>query len=239
MFKIFSATSKMMDLADATTFSNQHLEPNTRFPPAAPMLLSGVLAMKPIPRLALLALLIALAGCARMDNRHVMHISVADQQMLVTDRGAVVAAYPVSTSKYGLSSVPGSYGTPLGRHRVAKKIGGGLPEGAVMKSRRFTGEVLAIDAPGRDPIVTRILWLRGTERGNHNSFERLIYIHGTAEEKNIGLPVSYGCVRMRSKDVVALYDRVGVGARVDIFRESLAERLPKLVAPSPVVPAAL
>jgi lipoprotein-anchoring transpeptidase ErfK/SrfK len=203
------------------------------------MLLSGVLAMKLIPRLALLALFTALAGCARMDNRHVMHISVADQKMLVTDRGEVVAAYPVSTSKYGLSSVPGSYATPLGRHRVAKKIGGGLPEGAVMKSRRFTGEILAIDAPGRDPIVTRILWLRGTESGNRNSFDRLIYIHGTAEEKNIGLPVSYGCVRMRSRDVVALYDRVGVGARVDIFREPLAERLPKLVAPAPVAPASL
>ncbi|MFZ4484549.1 MAG: L,D-transpeptidase [Chthoniobacterales bacterium] len=188
--------------------------------------------MKVLPRLTLLLLLAALAGCARLDNRHVMHISVADQKMLVTDRGKIVADYPVSTSKYGLSSVPGSYGTPLGRHRVAKKIGGGLPEGAVMKSRRFTGEILAIDAPGRDPIVTRILWLRGTEGGNRNSFDRLIYIHGTAEEKNIGLPVSYGCVRMRSKDVVALYDRVGVGARVNIFREPLAERLPKLVAPA-------
>jgi len=196
------------------------------------MLVSGVLAMKVLPRLTLLLLLAALAGCARLDNRHVMHISVADQKMLVTDRGKIVADYPVSTSKYGLSSVPGSYGTPLGRHRVAKKIGGGLPEGAVMKSRRFTGEILAIDAPGRDPIVTRILWLRGTEGGNRNSFDRLIYIHGTAEERNIGLPVSYGCVRMRSKDVVALYDRVGVGARVNIFREPLAERLPKLVAPA-------
>ena len=86
-----------------------------------------------------------------------------------------------------------------------------------------------MDAPGRDPIVTRILWLNGKEGQNRNSFGRYIYIHGTPEERNIGNPVSYGCIRMRSGDVIALFDRVGVGARVDIFRESLADRLPKLV----------
>ncbi len=159
-----------------------------------------------------------------------MHISVADQRMIVTDRGDAVASFPVSTSKYGLSGKPNSYGTPLGKHRVAKKIGHGLPEGAVLKSRRYTGEVLPIDAPGRDPIVTRILWLQGRESRNRNSYARLIYIHGTPEERNIGQPVSYGCIRMRSRDVVALFDRVGVGARVDIFQERMAERFPKLAA---------
>lgn len=169
-----------------------------------------------------------------------MHISVADQKMLLTDRGEPVAVYPVSTSKFGLSSKPGSYGTPLGRHQVAKKIGDGLPAGAVFKSRRFTGEVLAVDAPGRDPIVTRILWLDGRESRNRNSYGRFIYIHGTPEERNIGLPTSYGCIRMRSRDVVALYDRVGLGAKVDIFAEPLAERFPKLSEPQSVsvVPAA-
>ena len=169
------------------------------------------------------------AGCAQLDNRHVMHISVTDQKMLVTDQGQPVATFPISTSKFGLSSQPGSYGTPLGKHRVLKKIGHGLPPGAVFKSRRFTGEVLPVDAPGRDPIVTRILLLNGKEGQNRNSFGRYIYIHGTPEERNIGNPVSYGCIRMRSGDVIALFDRVGVGARVDIFRESLADRLPKLV----------
>ena len=169
------------------------------------------------------------AGCAQLDNRHVMHISVADQKMLVTDQGQPVATFPISTSKFGLSSRPGSYGTQLGKHRVLKKIGHGLPPGAVFKSRRFTGEVLPVDAPGRDPIVTRILWLHGKEGHNRNSFGRYIYIHGTPEERNIGSPVSYGCIRMRSNDVIALFDRVGVGARVDIFREPLAEKLPKLV----------
>ncbi len=193
-------------------------------------------------RLAMGAAVAALAGCSQLDNRHVMHVSVADQKMLLTDRGVPVASFPVSTSKYGLSAKPNSYGTPLGKHRVAKKIGGGLPEGAVLKSRRFTGEVLAVDAPGRDPIVTRILWLQGRESRNRNSFERLIYIHGTPEERNIGTPTSYGCIRMRSRDVVALYERVGVGARVDIFREPLAERFPAMAkaaapAPAPAPPA--
>jgi lipoprotein-anchoring transpeptidase ErfK/SrfK len=183
-------------------------------------------------RLPLLLLPAVLAGCAQLDNRHVMHISVADQKMLLTDAGEPVATYPVSTSKFGLNSAPGSYGTPLGRHRVAKKIGHGLPSGAVFKSRRFTGEVLPVDAPGRDPIVTRILWLDGKESRNRNSFGRFIYIHGTPEERNIGLPVSYGCIRMRSRDVIALFDRVGTGARVDIFREPLAQRLPRLFPPA-------
>ncbi len=180
-----------------------------------------------------------LASCSHYDNRHVVHISVADQKMLVTERGEPVATYPVSTSKFGLNSREGSYGTPLGRHRVVKKIGSGLPSGAVMKSRRFTGEVLAVDAPGRDPIVTRILWLRGLEGHNRNSFSRNIYIHGTPEERNIGLPVSYGCIRMKSRDVIELYGRVGSGARVDIFREPLAARLPKFFPPAaPVAPQA-
>lgn len=184
--------------------------------------------MKNPARLVLAVWVLAAAACTQYDKRHVMHISVADQQLLLTDRGEPVATYPISTSKFGLNSREGSYGTPLGRHRVAKKVGGGLPVGAVMKSRRFTGEVLPINAPGRDPIVTRILWLQGLEPGNRNSFSRHIYIHGTPEERNIGLPVSYGCVRMRSRDVIELYNRVGNGARVDIFREPLASRLPKL-----------
>jgi lipoprotein-anchoring transpeptidase ErfK/SrfK len=85
-----------------------------------------------------------------------------------------------------------------------------------------------VDAPGRDPIVTRILWLDGKEPGNRNSFGRYIYIHGTPEERNIGWPVSYGCVRMRSRDVIEIYERVGVGAKVDIFTEPLAARFPQM-----------
>jgi lipoprotein-anchoring transpeptidase ErfK/SrfK len=191
-----------------------------------------------IGRAALVALVVlTLAGCAQIDRRHVMHVSVADQKMVVTDRGEPVAVYPISTSKFGLSSRPGSYATPLGAHRVVKKIGGGLPQGAVLKSRRFTGEILPINAPGRDPIVTRVLWLSGIESGNRNSYERLIYIHGTPEERTIGTPASYGCIRMRSRDVVEVFDRVGVGAKVDIFTGPLSERFPQM-APPPATPGA-
>jgi lipoprotein-anchoring transpeptidase ErfK/SrfK len=165
----------------------------------------------------LAALMIALvfAGCGG-DTRHKILISAAEQRMVVLRDGEPIAAYPVSTSKFGLGDRPGSCATPVGKLRVKRKIGTGAPAGAVFKGRRPTGEVLAIDAPGRDPIVTRILWLEGLESRNRRAYSRYIYIHGTPEERNIGTPASYGCIRMRSVDVVKLYDTVGLGARVII-----------------------
>src|SRR5207247_2499510 len=124
--------------------------------------------------------------------------------------------YDVSTSKYGCGDRSGSFCTPLGKLEVAKKIGDGAPIGMKFKNRRPTGEIVPVDAPGRDPIVTRILWLRGLEPQNSRAFGRAIYIHGTAAEHNVGRPVSYGCIRMRSRDVLQLFDTVGVGALVDI-----------------------
>lgn len=171
------------------------------------------------------------ASCATKDTRHHVVISVPEQRMVVLDEGVMKATYPVSTSKFALSDAPGSRGTPLGEMEVAKKIGAAAPLGAVFKSRRRTGEILAPDAPGRDPIVTRILWLRGREGQNANAFGRHIYIHGTPEERNIGRPASYGCVRMRSVDVVALYNRVGEGARVSIVTAPLAAVVPALAPP--------
>lgn len=91
------------------------------------------------------------------------------------------------------------------------------------KSRKPTGEIVAVNAPGRDPIVTRILWLRGLERCNAHAFERMIYIHGTPEEARLGTPASYGCIRMRSRDVIRLFDVVGEGARVVISNEALPD----------------
>jgi lipoprotein-anchoring transpeptidase ErfK/SrfK len=161
------------------------------------------------------ALALLLAGCAG-DTRHVILISAADQRMIVLDRGHVVATYPVSTSKYGLGDGRGTYRTPMGLMKIRKKIGDGVPPGGVLKSRKFTGEILAVDAPGRDPVVTRILWLDGQEPRNKQAFSRCIYIHGTPEERNIGTPASFGCIRMRSRDVIELYDLVGVGARVKV-----------------------
>ncbi len=152
---------------------------------------------------------------------------------MLVEKGVPLAVYPVSTSKFGLGDDPGSRATPLGELEVARKIGGGAPLGAVFKSRRPTGEVLAPDAPGRDPVVTRILWLRGLDAGNGHAFDRYIYIHGTPEERRIGQPASFGCVRMRSRDVSALYDVVGTGAKVIIRDAPLSEATAPYLAARP------
>jgi len=103
----------------------------------------------------------------------------------------------------------------------------GAPLGMKFKNRRQTGEIVPADAPGRDPIVTRILWLRGLQAQNRQAFDRGIYIHGTAAEHDIGRPRSYGCIRMRSKDVVRLFNTVGVGARVEVVPASLQSAIAK------------
>jgi len=168
---------------------------------------------------------LGLSSCGvSVDSRNAMVVSVRDQKMLLIRDGAPVRTYRVSTSKFGLGSQTGSKRTPLGRMEVAQKIGAGAPSGAVFKSRRRTGEVIRPDAPGRDPIVSRILWLRGKERQNSNTFRRMIYIHGTPEERTIGRPASYGCIRMRSKDVIDLYKRVGEGAEVWVIRGPLYQK---------------
>lgn len=169
--------------------------------------------------LTLLAVLL-LGGCA--DRAHHLIVSVEDQRMALLRHGELVAVYPVSTSKFGLGSAPGSYRTPTGRFTIKEKIGGGAPSGAVFKSRRLTGEILPPNAPGRDPIVTRILWLDGKDKQNRNSYSRHIYIHGTPEERTLGTAASYGCIRMSSADVLKVFDTVGRGAKVTILPGSLA-----------------
>ena len=154
-------------------------------------------------------------------------ISVRDQKLMVIENGQRAAVYPVSTSKFGLGDRWGSMATPLGWLQVAEKIGDHAPPGAVFRKRRFTGEILPPNAPGRDPIVTRIIWLRGLEASNGNAFNRCIYIHGTAEEKTIGKPSSYGCVRMCSRDVTQIYAQIQIGALVKIIPDSLPN-LPQL-----------
>src|SRR5437773_9329275 len=151
-------------------------------------------------------------------------VSVRDQKLMFVDTGGNAAVYPVSTSKFGLGDSWGSMATPLGTLQVAQKIGDHAPVGAVFHERRFTGEILQPNAPGRDPIVTRIIWLRGLEAANAHAYSRGIYIHGTPQEKNIGRPASYGCIRMRSSDVTELYAQLPVGAIVQIT----SDHLPKL-----------
>ena len=149
-------------------------------------------------------------------------VSVPDQTLAVVDGARVVERYPVSTSKFGLGDRSGSYATPLGSLAVASKIGANAPLGAVFKNRRMTGEVLKPNAPGRDPIVSRILWLRGLEAGNARAYSRNIYIHGTPEERLIGRPASYGCIRMRSSDIARLFTNVQVGTRISVLNTGLS-----------------
>jgi lipoprotein-anchoring transpeptidase ErfK/SrfK len=184
-------------------------------------------AERPIHRTFLLSALF-LASCVAPDTGHRVVISARDQKMALLENGKLIATYPVSTSKFGLGDWRGSYRTPLGELEVAGKIGDGAPPGAVFKDRRRTREIVAVNAPGRDPIVTRIIWLRGREARNANAFGRDIYIHGTPEEQNIGRPVSYGCVRMRSADIINLYNLVGLGAQVSIVDAPLQSLVPEL-----------
>src|SRR6266700_365770 len=165
-----------------------------------------------------------------LDTSSQLVISVRDQKLMLVQNGAKVATYPVSTSMFGLGDSWGRMTTPIGYLAVEKKIGDTAPSGAVFHNRRLTGEILQPNAPGRDPVITRIIWLRGLEAQNAHAFQRGIYIHGTPQEKTIGSPASYGCVRMKSSDVAELYNRVPVGAVVQI----VPDRLPKTVQALPV-----
>jgi hypothetical protein len=150
-------------------------------------------------------------------------ISVPDQKLAVLVNGKVSRSYKISTSRYGEGDSWGSWQTPLGHLEVAHKIGGNAPAGAVFKSRQLTGEVLAPNAPGRDPIVSRIIWLRGAEQANKHAYQRCIYIHGTPQETFLGRKASFGCIRMRSADVIEVYGWLNIGTDVSIVTKPMAQ----------------
>lgn len=188
-------------------------------------------ALRRLVRLAsCAAVAVTFSNCASTSKQVV--VSVKDQKMALYDQGQLVRTYGVSTSKFGCGDTARSNCTPIGKMKVAKKIGDGMPPGMVFKSRRPTGEVIGPDAPGRDPIVTRIMWLAGTEQKTSNAYRRFIYIHGTPEERNIGHQASYGCIRMRSMDIIDLYNRIPVGTTVKVERGGLpveAKAMPEYV----------
>jgi hypothetical protein len=140
----------------------------------------------------------------------------------------LIRQYPVSTATNGAGEQSGSYCTPRGRHRIAEKIGAGVPLCAAFKAREPTGEIwtpeLDAENPGRDWILTRILWLEGLEPGGNKggsvNLNRYIYIHGTNEEHRIGTPASHGCIRMKNADVAELFDLVKVGTSQDFVGAS-------------------
>lgn len=156
-------------------------------------------------------------------------ISVASQRMSVLDdQGRVLCQYPVSTAKAGVGEISGSYQTPRGHHVIRAKIGAGQPENTVFVRRRPTGEIwtpeLAEQFPGRDWILTRILWLSGCQPGFNrlgcvDTMRRYVYIHGSPDAAEMGVPGSHGCVRMRNADIVELFERVPCYTAVEITED--------------------
>lgn len=169
---------------------------------------------------------------AQTKSDSVLVINIAAQTLTHQQQGKLVASYPVSTAKNGIGSQEGSGCTPLGLHRIAEKIGGDQPINTVFVGRVPTGEIysaeLGSSAPERDWILSRILWLAGTEEGSNkgsnaegccDTYQRYIYIHGTSDSEPMGVPLSHGCIRMRNSDIVSLYPQVAVGTEVVIVRE--------------------
>ena len=143
-------------------------------------------------------------------------VTLSDQKLTLFKEGKKVKDYSISSSKFGIGNANGSNRTPLGIHAVSQKNGEGQPQGMVFKGCKPTGEVVDVDAAGRDPVVTRVIQLAGLENNNRSTHRRRIYIHGTPEERYIGQPASYGCIRMKSDDIVDLFGRVHRGMPVAI-----------------------
>ena len=153
-------------------------------------------------------------------------IHIPSQELdLLDDSGDILRRYRISSARYGTGQQRGSFRTPLGRHIIRAKVGAGQPVNTVFVRRRPTGEIyspeLGAAFPRRDWILTRILWLSGTEPGrnrlgNVDSMRRYIYIHGTPDTEPMGVPLSIGCIRMRNRDVAELFDLVPAGTPVEI-----------------------
>src|SRR5262245_16378852 len=140
-------------------------------------------------------------------SRTTIHVSIRDQRLTVKDGETTVRMYPVSTSRFGIGTEEGSLKTPIGRFRVAEKIGRDMPASTIFQSRVALGPGDPLP-PTEDLVMSRILWLDGLDEHNANTRERFIYIHGTKHEAKIGSPASCGCIRMRNADVVELFDLV-------------------------------
>lgn len=154
-----------------------------------------------------------------------IEIDILAQTLTLFENNQVVACYPVSTAKNGAGETNGSECTPRGEHQIRAKIGTNAAENTVFVGRRATGEIysasLGQQYPERDWILSRILWLSGLERGKNRGGEvdtmrRYIYIHGCPDEDSFATPSSHGCVKMRNKDIIDLYERIDAGIRVRI-----------------------
>jgi lipoprotein-anchoring transpeptidase ErfK/SrfK len=152
-----------------------------------------------------------------------IEVSIKTQTLTLFRDKEIISRYPISSAKKGVGQVKNSNCTPLGSHIIRVKIGAGYPMHAIFQARRWKGDLWDPDTKidSEDLILSRILWLSGTEIGfnrleNVDTMQRFIYIHGTHDEENIGRPVSHGCIRMKNKDVINLFDLVNVGEEVII-----------------------
>ena len=152
---------------------------------------------------------------ALADERPIIYVDSAAQRLHWLDIDEENdRSYAISTAANGIGNSADSYRTPFGIHRIRQKIGGGQPRGMVFEAREATGRIVRnLDNRDKDEITSRILWLDGLEEGvnrggDHDTYSRYIYIHGTSDEKRIGQPVSAGCIRMTNDDVIELFDEV-------------------------------
>jgi L,D-transpeptidase YbiS len=158
-------------------------------------------------------------------SERLIRVSIPEQRLTLLEASGATMVYPVSTARNGPGERRGSGCTPRGWHRIRIRVGAGLPLNTVFVGRRPTGEIydsgLAVRHPERDWILTRILWLTGLESGRNRGGEcdtlrRFIYIHGCPDTASMGVPLSHGCIRMRGRDLLALFERVAAGDRVFI-----------------------
>ena len=154
-------------------------------------------------------------------NSLLIVVSISEQKLYLYEKDTLISSYPISTSKFGIGNQQDSNKTPLGKHKIAKKIGKDAPLNTIFIARRQMKKTAVINEEQGDVITSRILWLKGLEKGKNkgkgiDSYKRYIYIHGTAEEKAIGRPASHGCVRMLNSDVVTLFEQVSVNTQVMI-----------------------
>ncbi len=168
-----------------------------------------------------------------INKTHII-INIAKQGLTlyktIDNNEKIMANYSISTGKNGTGCQEGTGQTPLGKHIIAQKFGKGYPIGSVFVARQATGEIhsqeLSEKYPDRDWILSRILWLDGTQKGYNkgtndhgccDTYQRYIYIHGTPDTEPMGVALSHGCIRMRNADVVELFDLVEVGTEVEII----------------------
>ena len=165
------------------------------------------------------------------EERYRLVISVPDQRMALLDGETVIREFSISTALKGVSEALNSDGTPQGLHVIAEKIGDGQPVGMIFKGREPIGVISELNpTEGIPPVVTRLFRLRGLESGNQTTYDRLIYLHGSPHEAQLGQPASGGCIRMKSDDVIALFNTIEIGTPITILESKLSDAVATTLA---------